>query len=84
MGNHTAWSKDCPKYTIEQKVCEYKTKHDVSFFEARQIVIPKGKQTWAAVAAKPSVTVETQTYISFNPREQYKYHHTNEEILTTA
>ena len=84
MGNHTAWSKDCPKYSIELKVCEYKTKHDVSFFEARQIVIPKNKPTWAKVAAIPSVTVETQTYISFDPKEQYKYNHKNEELITTA
>ena len=32
-GNHTAWSKECPRFIQEQKVCEYKVTHDVSIFK---------------------------------------------------
>ena len=89
QGKHTAWSKDCPKFIQEQKVCEYKVVHDVSFFEARQAVLPNNKKSWAAVAAKPSISIETQTYLSFDTNTQtfknLDYQTTpNEDIINTA
>ena len=76
LGNHSAWAKDCPKYIVEQKVCDYKVTHDVSFFEARKVVIPKNNKTWAAaVAVKPSISIETQTYLTLDPLREYEYEH---------
>ena len=68
-GDHSADSKDCPRWKIEKQIQEYKVKNGVSFTEARktveqQTVGPSGR-TYAEVAkpvSAPSMcSVGTQT-----------------------
>ena len=50
-GAHPSWSRTCPIYIAEKLICEYKTTHDVSYFEARKVIKNSRPTTYAAAAA---------------------------------
>ena len=67
QGSHAAWSRDCPKFIKEKKVCEYKTIHDVSYFEARTAIFgSKSSQSYAQATTIPTKDATTQTLLSLD------------------
>ncbi|GFX98427.1 putative RNA-directed DNA polymerase from transposon BS [Trichonephila clavipes] len=54
---HSADSKLCPKWKIEKQIQEIKTNKNISYFEARKLIVPQLTQTYA-LALKPS-TIST-------------------------
>ncbi len=75
-GNHTAFSKDCPKWKVEREVVRVKHTRNIPFSEARKIVdlqsnpVPTFSYAAATAARKPGISVSTQTDISWKPAEQ--------------
>ncbi|GFT42677.1 putative RNA-directed DNA polymerase from transposon BS [Trichonephila clavipes] len=58
---HTADSKLCPKWKTEKQIQEIKTNKNITYVEARKLIVPQLVQTYAK-AAKPSiVNNSTQT-----------------------
>ena len=65
-GGHPSWSRLCPKFVSEKKVCEYRVLHDVSYYEARRVVLRDSARSYSAVVAKSVASVCTQTPLSFD------------------
>ena len=64
QGSHTSNSKSCPKWILEKQIQTIKVKNNISYPEARKIVLnsqPINKPTYAAVTKKVLKSVETQT-----------------------
>ena len=67
-GDHSASSRDCPKWQEEKKILEYRAKHGGTFKQVRDCLFPKGlrqNQTYAkalaqGTAAKTTVEPERQ------------------------
>ncbi|GFX25511.1 uncharacterized protein TNCV_1407771 [Trichonephila clavipes] len=58
---HTADSKLCPQWETEKQIQEIKTNKNITYVEARKLIVPRLVQTYAK-AAKPSiVNNSTQT-----------------------
>ncbi|GFY00718.1 uncharacterized protein TNCV_2141101 [Trichonephila clavipes] len=58
---HTADSKLCPQWKTEKQIQEIKTNKNITYVEARKLIVPRLVQTYAK-AAKPSiVNNSTQT-----------------------
>ena len=61
-GNHTAYSRDCPRWKTEKEIQRIRTERKISFPEARKIVEGVNKQpSFASVVAKQVVSVGCQT-----------------------
>ena len=61
-GEHTAYSKNCPRWIIEKEIQRVRTERKISFPEARKIVEGVSKQpSFASVVAKQVVSVGCQT-----------------------
>ena len=61
-GNHTAYSRDCPRWKTEKEIQRIRTERKISFPEARKIVEGVSKQpSFASVVAKQVVSVGCQT-----------------------
>ena len=61
-GNHTAYSRDCPRWKTEKEIQRIQTERKISFPEARKIVEGvTGKPSYASVLAKQVVSVGCQT-----------------------
>ena len=61
-GNHTAYSRDCPRWKTEKEIQRVRTERKISFPEARKIVEGvTGKPSYASVLAKQVVSVGCQT-----------------------
>ncbi|GFU05735.1 uncharacterized protein TNCV_1005181 [Trichonephila clavipes] len=58
---HPAVSKFCPKWKTEKQIQKIKTNKNISYFEARKLIVPQLTQTYAQ-AIKPS-TISTTTQI---------------------
>ena len=65
-GDHPSWSRLCPKFVSEQKVCDFQVRNDVSFFEARRVVLRDSARTYSAVVSKSTSSFSTQTDLSLD------------------
>ncbi|GFV29913.1 uncharacterized protein TNCV_657421 [Trichonephila clavipes] len=58
---HTADSKLCPKWKTEKQIQEIKTNKNISYFEARKLIVPQLTQTYAQVTKPSTISTSTQT-----------------------
>ncbi|GFV94199.1 RNA-directed DNA polymerase from mobile element jockey [Trichonephila clavipes] len=58
---HPSDSKICPKWKIEKQIQEIKTNKNISYPEARKLIVPQLSQTYAQAAKSSNKTSSTQT-----------------------
>ncbi|GFS55689.1 putative RNA-directed DNA polymerase from transposon BS [Trichonephila clavipes] len=58
---HSADSKLCSKWKIEKQIQEIKTNKNVSYFEARKLIVPQSNQTYAQAFKPSNISTTTQT-----------------------
>ncbi|GFT47939.1 uncharacterized protein TNCV_3677881 [Trichonephila clavipes] len=58
---HTADSKLCPKWKTEKQIQETKTNRNITYVEARKLVVPQTSHTYAQAAKSSNKTSSTQT-----------------------
>ncbi|GFS79746.1 integrase catalytic domain-containing protein [Trichonephila clavipes] len=58
---HPSDSKICPKWKIEKKIQEIKTTKNISYPEARKLIVPQLSQTYAQAAKSSTLNNSTQT-----------------------
>ncbi|GFW75964.1 putative RNA-directed DNA polymerase from transposon BS [Trichonephila clavipes] len=58
---HTADSKLCPQWKTEKQIQEIKTNKNITYVEARKLIVPRLVQTYAKVAKPSIVNNSTQT-----------------------
>ncbi|GFU59584.1 putative RNA-directed DNA polymerase from transposon BS [Trichonephila clavipes] len=58
---HTADSKLCPKWKTEKQIQGIKTNKNISYFEARKLIVPQLTQTYAQVTKPSNISTTTQT-----------------------
>ncbi|GFX60531.1 uncharacterized protein TNCV_1182501 [Trichonephila clavipes] len=58
---HTADSKLCPKWKTEKQIQEIKTNKNISYFEARKLIIPQLTKMYAQVTKPSNISTTTQT-----------------------
>ncbi|GFU61970.1 uncharacterized protein TNCV_4022551 [Trichonephila clavipes] len=58
---HSSDSKICPKWKIEKKIQEIKTTKNISYLEARKLIVPQLSQTYAQAAKSSTLNNSTQT-----------------------
>ncbi|GFX04284.1 uncharacterized protein TNCV_3974331 [Trichonephila clavipes] len=54
-------SKLCPKWRTEKQIQEIKTNKNISYLEARKLIVTQTSQTYAQVAKTSTATTSTQT-----------------------
>ncbi|GFY08074.1 RNA-directed DNA polymerase from mobile element jockey [Trichonephila clavipes] len=57
----TADSKLCPKWKTEKQIQEIKTNKNISYFEARKLIVPQLTQTYAQITKPSNISTTTQT-----------------------
>ncbi|GFT73808.1 putative RNA-directed DNA polymerase from transposon BS [Trichonephila clavipes] len=58
---HTADSKLCPKWKTEKQIQEIKTNINITYVEARKLIVPQTSHTYAQAAKSSHKTSSTQT-----------------------
>ncbi|GFT74252.1 putative RNA-directed DNA polymerase from transposon BS [Trichonephila clavipes] len=58
---HSSDSKICPKWKIEKQIQEIKTTKNISYPEARKLIVPQLSQTYAQAAKSSTLNNSTQT-----------------------
>ncbi|GFW96996.1 RNA-directed DNA polymerase from mobile element jockey [Trichonephila clavipes] len=58
---HPSDSKICPKWKIEKQIQEIKTTKNISYPEARKLIVPQLSQTYAQAAKSSTLINSTQT-----------------------
>ncbi|GFU81369.1 uncharacterized protein TNCV_1380371 [Trichonephila clavipes] len=58
---HSTDSKLCPKWRIEKQIQEIKTSKNISYPEARKLIVPQTSQTYAQVAKTSTAAATIQT-----------------------
>ncbi|GFW64596.1 putative RNA-directed DNA polymerase from transposon BS [Trichonephila clavipes] len=58
---HSAYSKFCPKWRIEKQIQEIETSKNISYPEARKLIVPQTSQTYFQVAKTSTAAATTQT-----------------------
>ncbi|GFX86953.1 putative RNA-directed DNA polymerase from transposon X-element [Trichonephila clavipes] len=58
---HPSDSKVCPKWKIEKQIQEIKTTKNISYPEARKLIVPQLSQTYAQAAKSSTLNNSTQT-----------------------
>ncbi|GFV36064.1 hypothetical protein TNCV_345801 [Trichonephila clavipes] len=58
---HPSDSRFCPKWKIEKQIQEIKTNKNLSYPEARKLIIPQKTQTYAQVVKTLTISTATQT-----------------------
>ncbi|GFT17211.1 uncharacterized protein TNCV_4739171 [Trichonephila clavipes] len=58
---HPSDSKICPKWKIEKQIQQLKTTKNISYPEARKLIVPQLSQTYAQAAKSSTLTNSTQT-----------------------
>ncbi|GFX39904.1 putative RNA-directed DNA polymerase from transposon X-element [Trichonephila clavipes] len=58
---HSSDSKICPKWKIEKQLQEIKTTKNISYPEARKLIVPQLSQTYAQAAKSSTLNNSTQT-----------------------
>ncbi|GFS86214.1 putative RNA-directed DNA polymerase from transposon BS [Trichonephila clavipes] len=59
--SHPSDSKLCPKWRIEKQIQEIKTNKNLSYVEARKLIVPQQSQTYAQVAKSSTMSTTMQT-----------------------
>ncbi|GFW11401.1 putative RNA-directed DNA polymerase from transposon BS [Trichonephila clavipes] len=58
---HPSDSKICPKWKIEKQIQEIKTNKNISYPEARKLIVPQLSQTYAQATKSSAINNSTQT-----------------------
>ncbi|GFV48866.1 uncharacterized protein TNCV_1043161 [Trichonephila clavipes] len=58
---HPSDSKLCPKWKLEKQIQEIKTNKNISYFEARKLIVPQPSQTYAQITKPTAISTTTQT-----------------------
>ncbi|GFW52386.1 putative RNA-directed DNA polymerase from transposon BS [Trichonephila clavipes] len=58
---HTADSKLCPKWKTEKQIQEIKTNKNITYVEARKLIVPQTSHTYAQAAKSSNKNSSTQT-----------------------
>ncbi|GFS50349.1 putative RNA-directed DNA polymerase from transposon BS [Trichonephila clavipes] len=61
---HTSDSKLCPKWKLEKQIQEIKTNKNISYLEARKLIVPQLTQTCAQDTKPSTISTTTQTDLS--------------------
>ncbi|GFT99346.1 uncharacterized protein TNCV_3162291 [Trichonephila clavipes] len=59
--SHPSNSKLCQKWKIEKQIQEIKINKNISYFEARRLIVPQLTQTYAQAARPSTISTATQT-----------------------
>ncbi|GFV22323.1 uncharacterized protein TNCV_3923831 [Trichonephila clavipes] len=59
--SHPSDSKLCQKWKLEKQIQEIKTNKNISYFEARKLIVPQLTQTYAQATKPSSISTTTQT-----------------------
>ncbi|GFW75892.1 uncharacterized protein TNCV_4430701 [Trichonephila clavipes] len=59
--SHPSDPKLCPKWKLEKQIQEIKTNKNISYFEARKLIVPQLTQTYAQATKPSSISTTTQT-----------------------
>ncbi|GFT09963.1 uncharacterized protein TNCV_1114271 [Trichonephila clavipes] len=59
--SHPSDSKLCQKWKIEKQIQEIKINKNISYFEARRLIVPQLTQTYAQAARPSTISTATQT-----------------------
>ncbi|GFT43062.1 uncharacterized protein TNCV_3769021 [Trichonephila clavipes] len=59
--SHPSESKLCPKWKIEKQIQEIKTNKNITYIEARKLIVPQSSQTYAQAAKSSNKNSSTQT-----------------------
>ncbi|GFX79322.1 RNA-directed DNA polymerase from mobile element jockey [Trichonephila clavipes] len=59
--SHPSDSKLCQKSKLEKQIQDIKTNKNISYFEARQFIVPQLTQTYAQAARPSTISTATQT-----------------------
>ncbi|GFV53318.1 uncharacterized protein TNCV_1645501 [Trichonephila clavipes] len=59
--SHLSDSKLCQKWKIEKQIQEIKINKNISYFEARRLIVPQLTQTYAQAARPSTISTATQT-----------------------
>ncbi|GFW25901.1 RNA-directed DNA polymerase from mobile element jockey [Trichonephila clavipes] len=59
--SHPSDSKLCQKWKIEKQIQELKTNRNISYFEARRLIVPQLTQTYAQAARPSTISTAYQT-----------------------
>ncbi|GFT64965.1 uncharacterized protein TNCV_1547641 [Trichonephila clavipes] len=59
--SHPSDSKLCQKWKLEKQIQEIKTNKNISYFEARRLIVPQLTQTYAQAARPSTISTATQT-----------------------
>ncbi|GFV32441.1 uncharacterized protein TNCV_1677271 [Trichonephila clavipes] len=59
--SHPSDSKLCQKWKLEKQIQEIKTNHNISYFEARRLIVSQLTQTYAQAAKPSTISTATQT-----------------------
>ncbi|GFU31586.1 uncharacterized protein TNCV_1234841 [Trichonephila clavipes] len=54
-------SKLCPKWKLENQIQEIKTNKNISYSEARKLIVPEPSQTYAPITKPTAISTTTQT-----------------------
>ena len=76
-GNHSAYSRECPKWKLEKKVQQVKVERRLSFPDARKLVETTAtaavlERSYAAVVKVPTKSISTNTELTW-PCNESKY-----------
>ncbi|GFY28849.1 uncharacterized protein TNCV_4719821 [Trichonephila clavipes] len=59
--SHASESKLCPKWKLEKQIQEIKTNKNISYSEARKLIVPQLSETYAQVIKPTAISTTTQT-----------------------
>ncbi|GFS71696.1 uncharacterized protein TNCV_2995001 [Trichonephila clavipes] len=59
--SHPSDSKLCQKWKLEKQIQEIKTNKNISYFEARRLIVPQLTQTYAQAARPSTISTASQT-----------------------
>ncbi|GFX26910.1 RNA-directed DNA polymerase from mobile element jockey [Trichonephila clavipes] len=59
--SHPSDSKLCQKWKLEKQIQEIKTNKNISYFEARRLIVPQLTQTYAQATKPSAISTATQT-----------------------
>ncbi|GFV64317.1 uncharacterized protein TNCV_2502351 [Trichonephila clavipes] len=59
--SHPSYSKLWPKWKLEKQIQEIKTNKNISYFEARKLIVPQLTRTYAQATKPSTVSTTTQT-----------------------
>ncbi|GFW57276.1 uncharacterized protein TNCV_541901 [Trichonephila clavipes] len=61
LQSHASDSKLCPKWKLEKQIQEIKTNKNISYSEARKLIVPQPSQTYAQITKPTVISTTLQT-----------------------